>query len=102
MTGDVEGWATPVVRRELLTLLAYLESGSHKEAARMMAIAESTCRQRVSRLLARVGASNAAQATWWLRRELEAEVGADGRPDDPRRSAVTDPTVATGRGHRLV
>lgn len=73
LSEDVDRWAAPVVRRELRTLLAYLETGSHKEAARMMAIAESTCRQRVSSLLTRVGASNAAQAAWWLRRELEAE-----------------------------
>jgi len=72
-----EDSATPVVRRELRTLLAYLETGSHKEAARVMAIAESTCRQRVSRLMARVGASNAAQAAWWLRRELAMELAED-------------------------
>ncbi len=48
----------------------------------MMAIAESTCRQRVSRLMARVGASNAAQAAWWLRQELEAEPCLSNATDD--------------------
>jgi DNA-binding NarL/FixJ family response regulator len=67
---------TPIPRRELLTLLAYVEAGSHKGAAHALAIGESTCRQRVSQLMARVGARNAAQAAWWLRRELEAESGA--------------------------
>lgn len=62
-----------IPRRELVTLLAYLETGSHKAAAHRLAISESTCRQRVSQLLGRVGARNAAQAVWRLRRELEAE-----------------------------
>lgn len=65
------GQAIP--RRELVTLLAYLETGSHKAAAHRLAISESTCRQRVSQLMGRVGACNAAQAVWRLRRELEVE-----------------------------
>lgn len=64
-----------IPRRELVTLLAYLETGSHKQAAHRLGISESTCRQRVSLLMQRVGAGNAAQAVWALRRELEAEVG---------------------------
>ena len=64
----------PVIpRRELVTLLAYLETGSHKAAAHRLGISESTARQRVSQLLQRMGAANAAQAVWRLRRELEAE-----------------------------
>ena len=44
-----------IPRRELVTLLAYLETGSHKAAAHRVAISESTSRQRVSQLLGRVG-----------------------------------------------
>ena len=62
-----------VPRRELLTLLAYVETGSHKAAAHRLAISASTSRQRVSRLMARIGARNAAEAVWLLRSELEAE-----------------------------
>lgn len=62
-----------VPRRELLTLLAYVETGSHKAAAHRLAISVSTSRQRVSALLARIGARNAAEAVWKLRSELEAE-----------------------------
>lgn len=70
-----------VPRRELLTLLVYVETGSHKAAAHRLAISESTCRQRISQLLGRLGATNAAQAVWQLRHELEAEehLGADTR-----------------------
>lgn len=62
-----------IPRRELITLLAYLDAGSHKAAAHRLAVSESTCRQRISHLMGRVGAQNVAQATWVLRRELEAE-----------------------------
>lgn len=62
-----------IPRRELLTLLVYLEAGSHKDAAYRLAVSESACRQRVSSLLTRLGATNAAQAAWWLRRDLERE-----------------------------
>ena len=44
-----------------------------KSAAHRLGISESTSRQRVSALMRRVGAGNAAQAVWALRRELEAE-----------------------------
>jgi len=57
----------------LVTLLVYLDAGSHKAAAHRLGISESTCRQRVSQLMKRVGASNAAQAVWRLRQDLEAE-----------------------------
>lgn len=59
-----------VPRRELLTLLMYVEEGSHKEAAHRLAIAESTCRQRVSNTIRRLGAKNAAQAVYLLHDEL--------------------------------
>lgn len=62
-----------IPRRELVTLLAYLETGSHKAGAHRLGISESTSRQRVSLLLRRVGATNAAQAAWRLRRDLEVE-----------------------------
>ena len=62
-----------IPRRELITLLAYIDAGSHKAAAHRLAIAESTCRQRVSALMGRVGARTAAEAVWRLRTELEAE-----------------------------
>ena len=62
-----------IPRRELVTLLAYLETGSHKAAAHRLGISESTARQRVSQLLRRLGACNAAQAVWELRGQLEAE-----------------------------
>lgn len=65
-----------IPRRELITLLAYLETGSHKAAAHRLGISESTCRQRISLLLRRVGARNAAQAIWHLRAELNAEIRA--------------------------
>ena len=71
MTGVV---MLDVPRRELLTLLAYVETGSHKAAAHRLAISASTSRQRVSSLLGRIGARNAAEAVWRLRSELEAEV----------------------------
>ncbi len=60
-------------RRELVSLLAYLDAGSHKAAAHRLGISESTSRQRVSQLMRRVGAMNAAQAVWRLRHELEGE-----------------------------
>ena len=56
--------------RELVTLLAYLETGSHKAAARRLGIREGTSRQRMMRLLARTGSSNVAQATWLLHDDL--------------------------------
>lgn len=62
-----------IPRRELVTLLAYLEAGSHKAAAQRLGISQSTSRQRMSQLMARVGAQNAAQAVWRLRTQLEAE-----------------------------
>ena len=43
-----------IPERELVTLLAYLETGSHKAAAQRLGITEGTSRQRVMRLLARV------------------------------------------------
>ncbi len=67
------GRATPP-RRELVTLLVYLDAGSHKAAAHRLGISESTARQRVSLLIRRVGARNVAQAVWRLRPELETEV----------------------------
>ena len=62
-----------IPRRELITLLAYVEAGSHKAAAHRLAIAESTCRQRVSSLMGRIGARTAAEAVWRLRLDLERE-----------------------------
>ena len=64
---------TPLPRRELVTLLAYVEMGSHSTAAHRLGISESTSRQRVSQLIRRVGVTNAAQAVWRLRQDLEAE-----------------------------
>ena len=51
-----------VERRELITPLAYVETGSHKAAAHRLAISESTSRQRVSRTLDKIEAVAAAQA----------------------------------------
>ncbi len=62
-----------IPRRELVTLLAYAEAGSHKAAAHRLGISESTSRQRVSQLLRRVGARNAAQAIWRLGDDLAAD-----------------------------
>lgn len=67
----VKGGLVP--RRELVTLLAYVETGSHKTAAHRLGISESTSRQRLSLLFGRVGAVNAAQAVWRLRDQLIAE-----------------------------
>ena len=64
---------TPLPRRELVTLLAYVEMGSHSAAAHRLGISESTSRQPVSQLIRRVGAGNAAQAVWRLWHDLEAE-----------------------------
>lgn len=72
-TGGMTGRATPPPRRELVTLLAYLDTGSHKAAAYRLGISESTSRQRVSQLMRRVGATNAAQAVRRLRQHLQAE-----------------------------
>jgi DNA-binding NarL/FixJ family response regulator len=63
-----------VPRRELITLAAYLEGGSHKAGSHRLGISESTSRQRISSLMRRVGARTAAQAVWHLRAELEKEV----------------------------
>lgn len=57
---------TSLPRRELVSLLAYVEMGSHKAAAYRLGISESTSRQRVSQPIRRGGASNAAQAIWRL------------------------------------
>jgi len=62
-----------IPRRELVSLLAYVEMGSHKAAAYRLGISESAARQRVSQLIRRVEATNAAQAVWRLRHDLEAE-----------------------------
>jgi DNA-binding NarL/FixJ family response regulator len=65
-----------VTQRELATLLAYLETGSHKKAAQRMGISESTCRKRVARLMETIDARNVTQAVWRLRAELaELEAG---------------------------
>jgi DNA-binding NarL/FixJ family response regulator len=73
-----------IPRRELVTLQAYLQTGSHKATAHRLGISESTSRQRLSRLEARVGAANSAQAVWLLRTELEREAGraVSGCPND--------------------
>lgn len=70
--------SAPVPRRELLTLLAYLETGSHKGGAHRLGISHTTSRQRISALCTRIGVRNAAQAVWRLRHELEAERASDG------------------------
>lgn len=57
--------------RELLTLRAYLDEGSHKGAAARLGISESTSRQRIMALCGRLGVRNVAQATWRMRHELE-------------------------------
>ena len=62
-----------VPRRELLTLLAYLEAGSHKAAAHRLGVSEATSRQRIWLLLKRVGVRNTTQAVWALRHELQVE-----------------------------
>ena len=72
MTGARLGAGVPP-RREVLTLLAYAETGSHKMAAHRLGVSESTSRQRVSLLCRRLGAANAAQAVWRLRERLAAE-----------------------------
>lgn len=86
----VREWAPPaaaviasIPRRELVTLLAYLETGSHKAAAHRLGISESTSRQRVSQLMSRIGARNVAEAVWMLRHELEVEAGSVTRPPSP-------------------
>jgi DNA-binding NarL/FixJ family response regulator len=70
--------ARAIPRRELVTLLAYVATGSHSAAAHHLGISVSTSRQRVSQLIRRVDATNAAQAVWRLRHDLEAEGRAPG------------------------
>lgn len=71
------GPPTPSIpRRELVTLVAYLEEGSHKAAAHRLGISVSTSRQRLSSLVRRLGVGNVTQAVWRLRQDLEAEVRA--------------------------
>ena len=79
MTRLKDGRSPFIPRREFVTLLAYLETGSHKAAAHKLGISESTSRQRVS-LLRRLGARNAAQAVWVMRDQLEAERAAYSHP----------------------
>lgn len=63
--------------RLLATLLAYVDTGSHKRAAQRMGITEAACRKRVARVLKSVDARNVTQAVWRLRVELgELEAGA--------------------------
>jgi hypothetical protein len=62
-----------IPRRQLVTLVAYLETGSHAAAAHRLGISESTSKQRVSAIIRALGVHNAAQAMWVLRGELEAE-----------------------------
>jgi hypothetical protein len=57
-----------------VTLLAYLQTGSHKAAAHRLGISESASRQRISSLLKRLGLRTAAQAVWRLRGPLAAEI----------------------------
>lgn len=52
----------PFPRRELVKLLAYLETGSHKAGAHRLGISESTSRQRVSQLIQRLCVTNTLQA----------------------------------------
>lgn len=93
--------ATTVVipRRELVTLLAYLRTDSHAQAAHALGISESTSRQRVSLLMRRVGARNAAQAVWALKRELEGELGLT-QPSVPAVARI--PPSDTASGHSKV
>lgn len=69
----------PIPRRELVTVMAYLDAGSHKAAVQRLGIAESTCRQRVSLLMHRVGARNVAETVWMLRDQLEIEARCQAR-----------------------
>ena len=62
----------PPQQRAVLVVY-YYEDRPMKEIADMLGISESTSRQRLSALFGRVGAQNAAQAVWALRRELERE-----------------------------
>ena len=64
--------ATAVTKLDLATLLAYVETGSHKKAARRMGITEGACRKRIARVLESVQATNVTQAVWSLRAELAA------------------------------
>jgi DNA-binding NarL/FixJ family response regulator len=68
--------AIAVTERDLATLLAHLETGSHKKAPRRLGIAESTYRKRVARVMGTVKATNVTQAVWRLRSQLaELEAG---------------------------
>jgi hypothetical protein len=94
--------AVAVPRRELVTLLAYLATGSHPRAAHRLGISSSTSRQRMSTLIGRLGVDNAAQATWVLRCELELEgsvfgPGSRRTADDAVRGRAPEPSPPHGR-----
>ena len=84
-----------IPRRELLTLLAYLEAGSHKAAAHRLGVSEATSRQRISLLLKRVGARNTTQAVWALRHELQTEQDASDIDVCRRLEQPFDPALGT-------
>lgn len=55
-------------RREEATMRAYIRTGSIKEAAEQMGIAETTARQRLMAFYRRLGLRNAVQAAYHLGR----------------------------------
>jgi hypothetical protein len=63
---------SPIPRREMKSLRAYVDFGSHKEAAKALQITEITQRQRCQRVLRRTGYKSAAQAAWMLHDVLKA------------------------------
>ena len=79
MSTDQTDMIRVIPERELVTLLAYLETGSHKAAVKRLGIREGTSRQRTMRLLARTGSQNVAQAAWRLH-ELLREASRTNRP----------------------
>jgi len=84
-----------IPRRELLTLLAYLEAGSHKAAAHRLGVSEATSRQRISQLMGRVGVRNTTQAVWALRHELQTEQDASDIDVRRRLEQPFDPDLGT-------
>jgi len=64
---------SPIPRRLIVTLQAYVSEGSHKAGAHRLGISVSTSRERVSQAMGLVGARTAAEAVWRLRAELELE-----------------------------
>lgn len=85
-------------RRQLETLVAYIDAGSIVAAAHELGIAETTVRQHLSGLYRRTGCLNAAQAAYWLGRAETTEIRGRAKvaPVSGRRHGLRDEPLAPG------